>query len=99
MDLTHESSSPYGNTKKGWETFTDAIIQKLNDRKENFIIDEKSQFTETAIKKLIKHNKATYDKLTLLIKKLNRQKSTITPNIIPKQTKQRKQDKTKRIQR
>ncbi|MBO5938438.1 MAG: hypothetical protein J6Q82_02940 [Clostridia bacterium] len=56
----------YKDGRDSKHTFVYPFITELLD----FIIDEKSQFTETAIKKLIKHNKATYDKLTLLIKKL-----------------------------
>ena len=56
----------YKDGRDSKHTFIYPFITELLD----LIIEEKSQFTETAIKKLIKHNKTTYDKLTLLIKKL-----------------------------
>lgn len=35
--LTVRASSPGSHQKKGWETFTDAVIQKISDEKENVV--------------------------------------------------------------
>jgi uracil-DNA glycosylase len=35
--LTVEANTPGSHQKRGWETFTDAIIQKLSDEKENLV--------------------------------------------------------------
>ncbi|MBE6599817.1 MAG: hypothetical protein E7640_01240 [Ruminococcaceae bacterium] len=56
----------YKDGRDSKHTFIYPFITELLD----LIIEEKSQFTETAIKKLIKHNKTTYDKLCKLIKNL-----------------------------
>lgn len=56
----------YKDGRDSKHTFIYPFITELLD----LIIEGKSQFTETAIKKLIKHNKTTYDKLCKLIKNL-----------------------------
>jgi len=35
--LTVEANTPGSHQKRGWETFTDAVIQKLSDEKENLV--------------------------------------------------------------
>ena len=58
----------YKDGRDSKHTFIYPFITELLD----LIIEEKSQFTETAIKKAIKHNQSTYVKLCELIKTLKK---------------------------
>lgn len=67
LTISYEHSSPYGNTKSGWETYRDEwLIRYLNNEK--FLFDNDMEYLKAPTKRVIESSNIEIETFSILIK-------------------------------